>query len=70
MKPRQTRGLASPELRYLYSGRCLLCALAGDTGVDAGISGYNGVNFLLTGGILRAVFYSAQEKLRNPFGTC
>ena len=41
--------------------------MAGDTAVDAGISGYNGVNFLLTGGILLAVFYSAQEKLRNPF---
>ncbi len=99
-------GLASPELRYLYYGFCLLCALAcywqsrysaliavaessvnllillagvmipvvrlgdlaGDTAVSAGISGYNVVNFLLSGGILLAVFYSAQEQLRNPPG--
>jgi len=100
-------GLASPELRYLYYGLCLLCALAcywqsrysaliamaessinllillagvmipivrlgdlaGDTTASAGISGYNVVNFLFTGGILLAVFYSAQEELRNPPGT-
>jgi hypothetical protein len=100
-------GLASPELRYLYYGLCLLCALAcywrnrysaliamaessvnllillavvmfpivrlgdlaGDTAVDAGISGYTVVNFLLTGGILLSVFYSAQDELRNPPGT-
>ena len=100
-------GLASPELRYLYYGLCLLCALgcywqsrysaliamaessvnllvllasvmvpiarladlAGDTTASAGISGYNVVNFLLTGGMLLTVFSSAQEELRNPPGT-
>jgi len=100
-------GLAPPELRYLYYGLCLLCALgcywqsrysaliamaessinllvllasvmvpivrladlAGDTTASAGISGYNVVNFLLTGGILLTVFSSAQEELRNPPGT-
>jgi len=43
--------------------------LAGDTAVDAGISGYTVVNFLLTGGILLSVFYSAQDELRNPPAT-
>ena len=43
--------------------------LAGDTTVSAGISGYNVVNFPLSGGILLAVFYSAQEELRFPPGT-
>jgi hypothetical protein len=43
--------------------------LPGDTAVDLDISGYNVVNFLLTGGILLAVFYSAQQELRNPSGT-
>jgi len=43
---------------------------AGDTTASAGISGYNAINFLLTGGILLAVFYSAQEMLRNPPETC
>ncbi|MGB7930857.1 MAG: hypothetical protein WCH04_01295 [Gammaproteobacteria bacterium] len=100
-------GLTSPELRYLYYGLCLLCALAcywrsrysalvaiaensvyllillagvmlpivrlgdlaGDTAASAGISGYNVINFLLSGGILLVVFYSAQEELRNPPGT-
>jgi hypothetical protein len=100
-------GLAFPELRYLYYGLCLQCALAccwqtrysaliaiaessvnllillagvmvpiirlgdlaGDTTACAGISGYNGVDFLLSGGILLAVFYSAQEELRFPPGT-
>jgi len=96
-------GLASPELRYLYYGICLLCALAcywqsrynaliamaessanllilltgimipivrpgdltGDTAASAGISGDHLVNFLLSGGMLLAVFYSAQEELRK-----
>jgi hypothetical protein len=96
-------GLTSPELRYLYYGICLLCALAcywqsrysaliamaessanllillagimipivrlgdltGDTAASAGISGDHLVNFLLSGGILLAVFYSAQEELRK-----
>jgi heme A synthase len=100
-------GLASPELRYLYYGLCLLCALAcywqsrysaliaiaessvnllillagvmipivhlgdlaGDAAANAGISGYNVINFLLSGGILLSVFYSAQDELRNPPGT-
>ena len=100
-------GLASPELRYVYYGLCLLCALAcywqtrfsaliavaesnvnmlillagvmipiirlgdlsGDTAASAGISAYNVANFLLSGGILLAVFYSAQEELRNSPGT-
>jgi hypothetical protein len=43
--------------------------MAGDTTIDAGISGYNVVNFLLSGGILLSVFYSAQDELRNPPGT-
>jgi hypothetical protein len=101
-------GLTSPELRYLYYGLCLLCALgcywqsrysaliamaesgvnllillagvmvpiirlgdlAGDMTVSAGISSYHVANFLLSGGILLAAFYSAQETLRNPPGTC
>jgi hypothetical protein len=99
-------GLASPELRYLYYGICLLCALAcywqsrysaliamaessvnllilmvgimipiirlgdlaGDTAASAGISGDHLANFLLSGGILLAVFYSAQEELRKASG--
>jgi hypothetical protein len=101
-------GLKSPELRYLYYGLCLLCALAcywrsrydaliaiaessvnllillagvmipivrlgdlaGDTAASPGISGYTVINFLLSGGIQLAVFYLAQEELRNPPGTC
>jgi len=96
-------GLASPELRYLYYGVCLLCALAGywqsrysaliamaesrsnllillasiitpmvqlgyltgDTAASAGSSGDHLVNFLLSGGILPGVFYSAREELRK-----
>jgi hypothetical protein len=99
-------GLASPELRYLYYGICLLCALAcywqsrysaliamvesstnllillagimipmvrlgdltGDTADSAGISGDQLVNFLLSGGILLAVFYSAQGELQKASG--
>jgi hypothetical protein len=99
-------GLASPELRYLYYGLCLLCALAcywrnrysaliaiaessanllilmasimipiarpgdfaGDSAASVGISGDHLINFLLSGGVLLAVFYSAQEELRNPPG--
>ena len=88
-----SRAWRSPELRYLYYGLCLPCALAcwqgcysaligtaessvnllillaGDTTSSAGINGYNGVNFPLTGAILLAVFYSAQEALRHPPGT-
>jgi hypothetical protein len=100
-------GLTTPELRYLYYGLCLLCALAcywqnrysalitmaessvnllillagvtlpivrlgdlaGDAPASAGISGDNLLNFLLSGGLLLAVFYSAQQDLRNPPGT-
>ena len=99
-------GLASPALRYLYYGICLLCALtcywqsrysaliaiaesstnllillagmmipivrlgdlADDTATSAGISGDHLVNFLLSGGILPGVFYSAQEELRKASG--
>ena len=99
-------GLASPELRYLYYGICLLCTLAcywqsrysaliailesstnllillagimipivrlgdltGDTADSAGISGDQLVNFLLSGGILLAVFYSAQGELQKASG--
>jgi hypothetical protein len=43
--------------------------LAGDITASAGIGGYNVVNFLLSGGILLALFYSAQAQLRNPPGT-
>jgi hypothetical protein len=99
-------GLTTPELRYLYYGLCLLCALAcywqsrysaliamaessinllillagvmlpiirlgdlaGDTPADAGISVDHLLNFLLSGGLLLAVFYSAQEQLRKASG--
>jgi hypothetical protein len=45
--------------------------LTGNTGTSAGISGNHLVNFLLSGGILLAVFYSAQEELRKaPLGDC
>ena len=97
-------GLTSPELRYLYYGFCLLCALAcywqhrysaliamaesslnllillagvmlpivrldnlsGD--MAAGLNADNLVNFLQSGGILLAVFYSAQKDLRKAPG--
>jgi hypothetical protein len=42
--------------------------LAGDTSASAGMNGNHLVNFLLSDGILLAVFYSAQEELRKAPG--
>jgi hypothetical protein len=46
----------------------LLILLAGDTSASAGMNGNHLVNFLLSDGILLAVFYSAQEELRKAPG--
>jgi hypothetical protein len=42
--------------------------LTGGTATRAGFGGNTVINFLLSGGILPAVFYPAQEELRNRPG--